>query len=112
MTSASTDSQQTELSKEETQEEVKERAEEQPVSVIAATATTVTVLDSAERDQLTQEITKLQEEIEKNKADTIKYKEELEKEKGRILELEEEVSSLGKEKTRFEKQATDNKQVW
>lgn len=110
VTSASTDSQQTELSKEETQEEVKEQAEEQPVSVIAATATTVTVLDSAERDKLTQEITKLQEEIEKNKADTIKYKEELEKEKERILELEEEVSSLGKEKTRFEKQATDNKQ--
>lgn len=101
------------IPKEETQEEVKEQAEvvvTAQAAPVAATAT-VTVLDNAEKEQLTQEIAKLQEEIEKNKAEAAKSKEELEREKERILNLEEEVSHLGKEKTRFEKQATDNKQV-
>ena len=110
MKSEPTEPQTTEVLKEETQTEVKEEAElaEQAAAVTTAT---VTVLDNAEKERLTQEIAKLQEEIQKNKTEATKYKEELEKEKERILTLEEEVSHLGKEKTRFEKQATDNKQV-
>ena len=116
--SESTEPQTTEVLKEETQAEVKEQDEvtdqAAPVSdaaAAAATTTTVTVLDNAEKERLTQEIAKLQEELEKNKTEVTKYKEELEEGKERIVSLEEEVSHLGKEKTRFEKQATDNKKV-
>lgn len=102
------------VTKEETQIEVKEQTEPLEQAVLAAAASTtatVTVLDNAEKEKLTKEIAKLQEEIENNKAEANKYKEELEKEKQHILSLEEENSHLGKEKMRFEKQATDNKQV-
>ena len=96
-----------EVPKEDTQTEVKEQSEETAV----VTSATLTVLDNAEKEQLSEEIVSLQGEIQKNKAEVIKYKEELEKEKERILTLEEEISHLSKEKTRFEKQATENKQV-
>lgn len=95
-----------EVPKEDTQTEVKEQSEETAV----VTTATLTVLDNAEKEQLSEEIVSLQGEIQKNKAEVIKYKEELEKEKERILTLEEEISHLSKEKTRFEKQATENKQ--
>ena len=111
VTSEAPEPQTTLIPKEETQEEVKEQAEVVVTVQAAPVGATVTVLDNAEKERLTQEIAKLQEEIEKNKEEAAKNKEELEKEKERMLNLEEEVSHLGKEKTRYEKQATDNKQV-
>ena len=102
-------SEQSEAPKELLQEEAKEQAE--PEKQVVPVPAAVALVDSEEKQRLTNEIAALREEIEKNNGEILKYKEELAKGKENILNLEEEVSHLGKEKARFEKQATDNKQV-
>lgn len=104
-----------EVSKEIKQVEVKEQSEEtvEQASPVAADVTmaTVTVLDNAEKERLSQEIAALQDEIQKSNVEITRYRKELEQGKEHVSNLEGEVSHLGKEKARFEKQAAENKQV-
>ena len=103
--------------KDENQEEGKEQVEaeagnaETPAKVVTVTQT-VSTLDNEEREKLTAEIARLKDELEKSKDEAAKSKDEGDKEhKEKILKLEEELSLLGKEKSRYEQQATDSKQV-
>lgn len=104
-----------EVSKEIKQVEVKEQSEEtvEQASPVAADVTmaTVTVLDNAEKERLSQEITALQDELQKSNVEITRYRKELEQGKEHVSNLEGEVNHLGKEKARFEKQAAENKQV-
>lgn len=110
-----TEAQTGEVPKEIKQMEVKEQSEEtlEQASPVAADGTiaTVTVLDNAEKDRLSQEIALLQEKIQRSDVEVTRYRKELEEGKEHISTLEGEVSHLGKEKARFEKQAAENKQV-
>jgi DNA repair exonuclease SbcCD ATPase subunit len=100
--------------KEESQEEVKERAEGETKVVTVTT----TVSDTKEISKLMEEInklneekTKIEEELKNYEEEFAKFKEELENEKQNAIKLQEGNSQLGKEKIRFEKHATENKQV-
>ena len=103
--------------KDENQEEGKEQVEaeagnaETPAKVVTVSQTVSTV-DNVEREKLTAEIARLKDELEKSNREAAKSKDEGDKEhKEKILKLEEELSLLGKEKSRYEQQATDSKQV-
>ena len=105
-------------SKEDTQKEVKEeavgdveKAVEAPAEVVTITQTVAT-LDDKEREKLAAEIARLKEELESSKENASRSIEEVDRGyREKILKLEEESSLLGKEKARYEQQATDTRQV-
>lgn len=105
----------------DTQEASKEQLEgEMPKDGAEAKVVTVTttVQDTKEIERLTQENNKLNEEkikateeLKKYEEEVVKLKEQLDNEKENIIKAQEENSQLGKEKARFEKHATESKQV-